>query len=84
MFFNRKDRRRTKENSNNIVFTSNRNSALRKGSFSDNDSLLCPLDEIFDDTTVFTRSEENFRVKNFEEISLQTSKNRALSEIPVS
>ena len=84
LFFDLVDRRYNKEGSNNIVFTSNRNPALWKDNFSDDDSLLCSLDRIFDDATVFTLRGESFRGKNLEKISLQTSRVRTSFEAPAS
>lgn len=84
LFFDLVDRRYNKEGCNNIVFTSNRNPALWKDNFSDDDSLLCSLDRIFDDATVFTLRGESFRGKNLEKISLQTSRVRTSFEAPAS
>lgn len=84
LFFDLVDRRYNKEGSSNIVFTSNRNPALWKDNFSDDDSLLCSLDRIFDDATVFTLRGESFRGKNLEKISLQTSRVRTSFEAPAS
>lgn len=84
LFFDLVDRRYNKEGSSNIMFTSNRNPALWKDNFSDDDSLLCSLDRIFDDATVFTLMGESFGGKNLEKISLQTSRVRTSFEAPAS
>ena len=45
----------------NMVFTSNRDPAQWQENFSENDSLLCALDRIFDDAIVFAMKGESFR-----------------------
>ena len=42
--------------------------------FDEDATLLCALDRIFDDATVFKLSGESFRGKKLETISLQTGK----------
>ena len=66
------------------MFTSNKNPALWKDNFNEDDSLLCALDRIFDDATVFTIRGESFRGKNLEKFSLTTSRVRNSSETPTS
>ena len=84
LFFDLVDRRYNKEGSSNIVFTSNKNPALWKDNFNEDDSLLCALDRIFDDATVFTIRGESFRGKNLEKFSFTTSRVRSSSETPTS
>ena len=42
--------------------------------FNEDDSLLCALDRIFDDATVFNIRGESYRNKELENIALQTGK----------
>ena len=44
------------------------------GNFNEDDSLLCALDRIFDDATVFTIKGQSFRGKKLETVALQTSR----------
>lgn len=74
LFFDLIDRRYNKEGNFNIVFTSNKNPALWRDNFNEDDALLCALDRIFDDATVYTIRGESYRGKNTERVSLQTSK----------
>ena len=78
MFFDLIDRRYNKEGAYNIVFTSNRNPSLWRENFSDEDSLLCALDRIFDDATVFNIHGDSFRGKRLETYALQTGKASAM------
>lgn len=83
LFFDMIDRRYNKEGSFNTIFTSNKNPALWKDNFQEDDSLLCALDRIFDDAMVFTIRGESFRGRNLEKIMLQTSSNvKVSSETP--
>jgi DNA replication protein DnaC len=74
LFFDLIDRRYNKEGNYNIVFTSNKNPSLWRGNFNEDDSLLCALDRIFDDATVFTIKGQSFRGKKLETVALQTSR----------
>lgn len=83
LFFDLIDRRYNKEGSFNMVFTSNKNPSLWTENFKDDGSLLCALDRVFDDATVFTLRGESFRGKNLETINLQTSRVKSdTSETP--
>lgn len=68
------DRRYNKEGSFNVIFTSNKVPALWKDNFDEDDALLCALDRVFDDATVFKFKGKSFRGKNLETISLETDK----------
>ena len=46
-----------------MIFTSNKNPALWREDFEEDATLLCTLDRIFDDATVFKLRGESFRVK---------------------
>ena len=74
MFFDLIDRRYNKEGSFNMIFTSNKNPALWREDFDEDATLLCALDRIFDDATVFKLRGESFRGKRLETVSLQTGK----------
>ena len=74
LFFDLIDRRYQKEGNYNMVFTSNKNPALWKENFSENDTLLCALDRIFDDATVFKIKGQTYRGKALETIDLRAEK----------
>jgi len=77
LFFDLIDRRYNKEGSYNIVFTSNKNPSAWRDNFNEDDALLCALDRIFDDATVFTIKGNSFRGNDLETISLQTTRVKA-------
>lgn len=77
LFFDLIDRRYNKEGSFNIVFTSNKVPAIWRECFCEDDALLCALDRIFDDATVYNIRGESFRGKRLESINLQTTKVKA-------
>jgi len=81
MFFDLIDRRYNKEGYFNMVFTSNKNPALWREDFDEDSTLLCALDRIFDDATVFKLRGESFRGKKLETVSLQTGKVKAVEPI---
>ena len=72
LFFDMVDRRYNKEGAYNLVFTSNKSPSLWRENFNEDDALLCALDRIFDDATVFSIRGESFRGKRLETIALQT------------
>ena len=82
LFFDLIDRRYNKEGNFNMIFTSNKNPALWREDFDEDATLLCALDRIFDDATVFKLRGESFRGKKLETVSLQTSKFRAVEPLP--
>lgn len=61
----------------NIVFTSNKHPSHWRSNFNEDDALLCALDRIFDDATVFNIKGESFRGKKLETVALQTSRVKA-------
>ena len=79
LFFDMIDRRYNRQGSNNIIFTSNKNPSQWKYNFSDDDDLLCALDRIFDDATVFNIRGDSYRGKSLENITLKTSRVSAAS-----
>lgn len=74
LFFDMIDRRYNKEGYSNIVFTSNQNPAQWRESFNDNDSLLCAMDRLFDDATVFTIRGNSFRGQKMDRVTLHADK----------
>lgn len=77
LFFDLIDRRYNKEGNFNIVFTSNKHPSHWRTNFSEDDTLLCALDRIFDDAMVFNIKGESFRGKKLETVALQTSRVKA-------
>lgn len=71
LFFDLIDRRCNAEGSSCIIFTSNKNPARWRENFSDEDSLLCTLDRIFDDATVYKLHGKSYRGKRLETIDLE-------------
>lgn len=78
LFFDLIDRRYNKEGNYNIVFTSNKSPSQWRSNFNEDDALLCALDRIFDDATVFNIKGESFRGRRLETIALHTSRLSAL------
>ena len=74
LFFDLIDRRYNKEGNFNMIFTSNKNSALWR----EDSTLLCALDRIFDEATVFKLRGESFRGKKLDTVSVQTGKVKAV------
>lgn len=81
LFFDLIDRRYNKEGNFNMIFTSNKNPALWREDFEEDATLLCTLDRIFDDATVFKLRGESFRGKKLETVSLQTGKVSAVEPV---
>lgn len=79
LFFDLIDRRYNKEGNFNMVFTSNKNPALWREDFDEDSTLLCALDRIFDEATVFKLRGESFRGKKLDTVSVQTGKVKAVS-----
>lgn len=74
LFFDMIDRRYSRDGTNNIIFTSNKAPALWKNDFNEDDDLLCALDRIFDDATVFNIRGDSYRGKHLENIALKTTR----------
>ena len=70
MFFDVIDRRYNKEGPNTLIFTSNKGPDKWGEYFSEDSSLLCSLDRIFDVATVFMIKGNSYRGKHCETISL--------------
>ena len=81
LFFDLIDRRYNKEGHYNIVFTSNKSPSLWRENFNEDGSLLCALDRLFDDATVFNIKGESFRGKGLETVALQTGRVRSADPV---
>lgn len=77
MFFDMVDRRYNKEGPNTMIFTSNRSPDKWGEFFSEDSSLLCALDRIFDDATVFMMKGESYRGKRLETVAIETGRQRS-------
>ena len=77
LFFDLIDRRYNKEGNFNTIFTSNKSPAQWRNNFNEDDALLCALDRIFDDATVFNIKGESYRGRHLETIALHTSRVKA-------
>ena len=71
LFFDLIDRRYSKEGANNMIFTSNKQPDTWQEYFTEDSSLLCSLDRIFDDASVFIIKGESYRGKKLETIKLE-------------
>ena len=76
MFFDIIDRRYNKEGPNIMIFTSNKGPDKWGEFFSEDSSLLCALDRIFDDATVFMMKGDSYRGKKLETIAIDTGRIR--------
>lgn len=70
MFFNMIDRRCSKEVPNTMIFTSNMNPDKWGEYFTEDSSLVCALDRLFDVATVYLIKGNSYRGKKCETISL--------------
>jgi DNA replication protein DnaC len=70
MFFDVIDRRYNKEGPNTMIFTSNKGPDKWGEFFSEDDTLLCAMDRIFDEATVFMIKGNSYRGRKCETISL--------------
>jgi len=78
MFFDVIDRRYNKEGPNIMIFTSNKGPDKWGEFFNEDSSLLCALDRIFDDATVFMIKGNSYRGRNCETIALSAGEPSAL------
>lgn len=78
MFFDVIDRRYNKEGPNLIIFTSNKGPDKWGEFFSEDSSLLCALDRIFDDATVYMIKGNSYRGRKLETISITAGEPSAL------
>ena len=80
MFFDLIDRRYNKEGPNTMIFTSNKSPDKWDEFFSEDSSLLCALDRIFDDATVFMMKGASYRGRKLETIAIETGAHKAPKE----
>ena len=76
LFFDVIDRRGDKEGPNSMVFTSNKTADKWKDFFNEDDSLLCALDRIFDNATVFMIKGESYRGRGLETVLVQAGNSK--------
>lgn len=73
LFFDMIDRRYNKEGSYNMIFTSNKMPSEWRSDFEEEGTLLCSLDRIFDDATVYKLRGKSYRGKKLETVTLEVS-----------
>jgi DNA replication protein DnaC len=78
LFFDLIDRRYNREGNLTTIFTSNKSPSEWHSSFDEADSLLCALDRIFDDATVFMLKGNSFRGVECETVSLSTTRVKSI------
>ena len=78
MFFDVIDRRYNKEGPNLIIFTSNKGPDKWGEFFSENSTVLCALDRIFDDATVYMIKGVSYRGKRLKTIALTAGETSSL------
>lgn len=71
LFFDMIDRRYNKDGPCTMIFTSNKSPARWREFFSEDDTLLCSLDRIFDDATVFMMKGDSYRGKKLETLGIE-------------
>ena len=71
LFFDLIDRRYSKEGASCMIFTSNRQPDTWAEYFTEDSSLLCSLDRIFDDASVFVIKGDSYRGQKLETIKLE-------------
>lgn len=77
LFFDMVDRRYNKEGPSTMIFTSNKSPDKWGEYFSEDSSLLCALDRIFDNATVFMMKGESYRGKKLETIAIETGRKKS-------
>lgn len=70
-FFHLIDRRYEKTEPNCMIFTSNKTPAMWQEDFSEDDTLLCSLDRIFDDATVFMMDGNSYRGRKLQTVAVK-------------
>jgi len=79
MFFDVVDRRYNKEGPKTMIFTSNLSPGKWGEFFSEDSSLLCALDRIFDNATVFMMKGDSYRGRRLETIAIETGRPRSVN-----
>ena len=72
--------RYNKDGPNTMIFTSNKSPDKWDEFFSEDSSLLCALDRIFDDAMVFMMKGASYRGRKLETIAIETGSRRATKE----
>jgi len=72
IFFDIIDRRTNKDGPNCMIFTSNKAPNVWSEYFSEDDTLLCALDRIFDEATVYMMKGDSFRGRRLETVAIET------------
>ena len=80
MFFDLIDRRYEKEGPKCMIFTSNQTPDKWSSSFTEQESLLCTLDRIFDDAIVFMFKGQSYRGREMKQVDLRTGGITAIKE----
>lgn len=71
LFFDMIDRRYNKEGPNTMIFTSNKTPNQWGEFFREDDTLLCSLDRVFDDATVFMIKGNSYRGRKLETFGIE-------------
>lgn len=77
MFFDIIDRRYNKEGPNTMIFTSNKSPDKWSEYFSEDSSLLCAIDRIFDEAIVFMIKGDSYRGRKREMVALTSGESMA-------
>ena len=80
LFFDIVDRRNEKEGPNCMIFTSNKQPNTWRRYFTEEDSLLCALDRIFDEATVYIFKGKSYRGRKLKTVALEAGIERSLSK----
>lgn len=80
LFFDMIDRRYNKEGSYNMIFTSNKMPSEWRSDFEEEGTLLCSLDRIFDDATVYKLRGKSYRGRKLETVTLEVGTSGAPGE----
>lgn len=78
LFFDIVDRRNEKEGPNTMIFTSNKQPNTWRHYFTEEDSLLCALDRIFDEATVYIFKGKSYRGRKLKTVALEAGIEKAL------
>lgn len=73
LFFDLIDRRYSKEGTSCMIFTSNRMPSEWVDDFDGDDTLLCALDRVFDDATVYKLRGRSYRGKRLKTVTLEVT-----------
>lgn len=79
MFLDFVDRGYNKKGPYTMIFTSNKQPLQWKQNFCEDDSQLCALDRIFDDSLIFNLGENSYRGLKCESYSLTTIRGKTIN-----